>query len=36
MKVVRMDQIAKEVLIDPVFTERDVTMQALLPESKEY
>jgi quercetin dioxygenase-like cupin family protein len=36
MKVVKMDEIAKEVLINPVFTGREVTRQALLPESKEY
>ena len=36
MKVVRMDEIAKEVLINPIFTGREVTRQALLPESKEY
>jgi quercetin dioxygenase-like cupin family protein len=36
MKVVKMDEIAKEVLINPVFTGREVTRQPLLPESKEY
>jgi quercetin dioxygenase-like cupin family protein len=36
MNVVRMDEIAKEVLSNPVFTGREVTRQALLPESKEY
>jgi quercetin dioxygenase-like cupin family protein len=36
MKVVKMDEIDKEVLINPIFTGRDVTRQALLPESKEY
>ena len=36
MKVVKMDEIDKEVLINPVFTGREVTRQALLPESKEY
>jgi hypothetical protein len=35
MKVVKMDEIAKEVLINPVFTGREVTRQPLLPESKE-
>ena len=36
MKVVRMSQIVKEVLTHPLFTGREVTRQALLPESKEY
>jgi quercetin dioxygenase-like cupin family protein len=36
MKVVKMDEIDKEELINPVFTGREVTRQALLPESKEY
>ena len=36
MKVVKMDKVAKEILINPVFTGREVTRQALLPESKEY
>ena len=36
MKVVKMDEIAKKELINPLFTGREVTRQALLPESKEY
>jgi quercetin dioxygenase-like cupin family protein len=36
MKVVKMDEIDKEVLVNPLFTGREVTRQALLPESKEY
>ena len=36
MKVVKMGEIAKEVLTNPLFTGREVTRQALLPESKEY
>ena len=36
MKVVRMDEIAKEVLTNPVSTGREVQRQALLPESKDY
>jgi quercetin dioxygenase-like cupin family protein len=36
MKVVKMDKIAKEVLIAPIFTGPEVTRQVLLPESKEY
>ena len=36
MKVVRMDEIPKEVFINPIFTGGEVTRQVLLPESKEY
>jgi quercetin dioxygenase-like cupin family protein len=36
MKVVKMDRIPKEVLMNPIFTGREVTRQVLLPESKEY
>jgi quercetin dioxygenase-like cupin family protein len=36
MKVVKMDEIDKQVLTNPLFTGREVTRQALLPESKEF
>ncbi len=36
MKVVNMNKISKEVIINPIFTGREVTRQVLLPESKEY
>src|SRR4030065_706224 len=36
MKVVKMIEIAKEVVINPICTGREVTRQLLLPESKEY
>jgi quercetin dioxygenase-like cupin family protein len=36
MKVVKMDKVPKEALINPIFTGREVTRQVLLPESKEY
>ncbi len=36
MKVVRMDEIPKEVFINPIFTDREVTRQVFLPESREY
>lgn len=36
MKVIKMDNVSKEVLINPIFTGREVTRQVLLPESKEY
>ena len=36
MKVVRMDNIPKEAVINPGFTGPEVKRQVLLPESKEY
>jgi len=36
MKVVHMNKVSKEVVINPIFTGRKVTRQVLLPESKEY
>jgi len=36
MKVVRVDKVSREALINPIFTGQDLTMQALLPESKEF
>jgi quercetin dioxygenase-like cupin family protein len=36
MKVVNMNKVSKEVLINPIFTGREVKRQVLLPESKEY
>ncbi len=36
MKVVKMDNIPREIFINPIFTGREVTRQVLLPESKEY
>jgi quercetin dioxygenase-like cupin family protein len=36
MKAVKMDKISRELLINPIFTGREVTRQVLLPESKEY
>ena len=36
MKVIHMNKVSKEVVINPIFTGREVTRQVLLPESKEY
>lgn len=36
MKVVKMSQVPKEPFQNPLFTGPDVTLQALLPESKEF
>ena len=36
MKVVRMSQVSKKPFENPIFTGSDVTLQILLPESKEF
>ena len=36
MNVINMNKVSKEVVINPLFTGREVTRQVLLPESKEY
>ena len=36
MKVVRMNDVAKETVVNPLFTGPDVTRQDILPESEEY
>jgi quercetin dioxygenase-like cupin family protein len=36
MKVVKMSQVSKKPFENPIFTGSDVTLQALLPESKEF
>ncbi|MBN1381410.1 MAG: cupin domain-containing protein [Deltaproteobacteria bacterium] len=36
MKVVKIDEVKKEAISTPLFTGSDVTMQVLLPDSKEF
>ncbi len=36
MKVSRIDEVPKEPFVNPLFTSEDVTMQAVLPDSREY
>ncbi len=36
MKVTKMSEVPKEPLINPLFTGPDVTVQALVPDSKDY
>jgi len=36
MKIVKMSEVSKEPVVHPLFTERDVTRQVLVPDSKEF
>src|SRR4030042_1846005 len=36
MRIVKMSEVKKELLISPLFTDSDVTKQTLFPDSKEY
>ena len=35
MRIVKMSEVKKELLISPLFTDSDVTKQTLFPDSKE-
>ena len=36
MKVVKIDEVPKKPVVDPLFTGQDVTRQVLVPDSKDY